>query len=173
MGVCLADPSSLSHPSLLVLEKQSCPRTCWTTEPSRHPYPLPAIMGQHHSAWGHRAPTSQMLANRPIPACLFLPGLPQPSGLRFQGGFPAPKCSPAPFTQHNSDIQGRGWVTQGLQAPAQAPGWFQAHRPRISEMGLGLVGLHPLQPAWVLLYQLHALPLLSSSPSLWHSDPSA
>lgn len=111
----LADPSSRSRPGLCVLENQFSARTGRIREPWCHSYLL---------SWGS---TLRPGNTEPQPPKCLQIGLsprcaPQPQGCASrEGSLCSHKCSPALFTQHNSDIQGRGWVTAGTARLQRLP----------------------------------------------------
>lgn len=111
----LADPGSRSHPGLCVPENQFSPRMGRIREPWCHPYLLSC--GSTLRPGNTESQPPKCLQIGLSPRCR-----PQPQGCASREGFScSQKCSPVLFTQHNSDIQGRGWVTAGTASLQHLP----------------------------------------------------
>lgn len=111
----LLTPVLVAASGLCVLENQFSPRTSRIREPWCRPCLL--SWGSTLRPWEHQVPPPKCLQIGLSPRCL-----PQPQGCAAREGFScSQKCSPALFTQHNSDIQGRGWVTAGTARLQRLP----------------------------------------------------
>lgn len=111
----MADSGSRSHPGLCVPENQFSPRMDTIREPWCHPYLL--LWGSTLSPGNTEPQPPKCLQIALSPWCC-----PQPQGCASGEGFScSQKCSPVLFTQHNSDIQGRGWVTAGTASLQHLP----------------------------------------------------